>query len=130
MPTRRALALKLVDLGSSEKMSDFCARAGISASKYRELMDDPLMFEEIWDSSFQMMMVPQIPAIMQRWAEKCRGGDISALKLLMQYKGKSQPEQHAHVHLHKEVNKMSSEQLDAEIKEAVFQLKALDKEAM
>ena len=130
LPTRRALALKFVDIASNEKLSEFCTKNNISLKNYQDVMEDEVMFEDVWDLSFKMLLVPQIPEIMQRWADKCKSGNIPALKLLMQYKGKSAPEQHAHVHLHRDVSRMNNDELDSEIKETMFQIKALEKEAL
>lgn len=130
LPTRRILALKLVDVGSDETIEDFCDRINLTPKEYREIVEDPKMFEEVWDISFAHIMIKSIPEIMLRWRDKIMTGDTSALKLFMQCRGKMQPERHEHLHLHKEVQGLSGEALDKRIKDSINQYKSLEKEAM
>jgi hypothetical protein len=123
------LALSIIGKASDFNTREFCDKFGINEAQLTKILEDPLFFEEMWDSSLSHIMVPAIPEIIQRWRDRCLTGDTTALKLLLNAFGKTQPEQHAHVHLHKEAKSLEGEALDRKIDELQYKLRSLQKES-
>ena len=127
---RRAICGKLIDLANDETMGEHCKRYGVTLEELRSALDDPLMFEEVWDASMAHIMLPAIPKIIKAWRDKCEVGDHNSIKLLMQVKGKTKPDNDTHIHLHKEAKGMDGALLDSAIAEKFNMLKSLEKDAI